>query len=37
VVRYREAKGLFKEWRDLTKVDGIDKAKIEMKKDLLTF
>jgi competence ComEA-like helix-hairpin-helix protein len=37
VVRYREAKGLFKEWRDLTKVDGIDKAKIEAKKDQLTF
>ena len=37
VVRYRETKGLFKEWRDLTKVDGVDKAKIEAKRDQLTF
>jgi DNA uptake protein ComE-like DNA-binding protein len=37
VVRHREAKGLFKEWRDLTKVDGVNKAKIEAKKDQLTF
>jgi competence ComEA-like helix-hairpin-helix protein len=37
VIRYREANGPFKEWRDLTKVDGIDKSKIEAKKDQLTF
>ena len=37
VVRYRETKGLFKEWRDLTKVHGVDKAKIEAKRDQLTF
>lgn len=37
MVRYREAKGPFKEWRDLTKVNGVDKAKIEAKKDRLTF
>ena len=37
LVQYREANGPFKEWRDLTKVDGIDKAKIESKKDQLAF
>ena len=37
IVRYREANGPFKQWQDLTKVDGVDKAKIEAKKDRLTF
>ena len=37
VVRFREANGPFKEWRDLTRVDGVDKAKIEARKDQLTF
>ena len=37
VVRYRKAKGPFKEWRDLTKVAGLDKAKIEAKRNQLTF
>ncbi len=37
IVRFREANGPFKEWRDLTRVDGVDKAKIEARKDQLTF
>ena len=37
VVRYREAKGPFKEWRDLTRVGGVNKAKIETRKDQLIF
>ena len=37
IVRHREANGPFKQWQDLTKVDGVDKAKIEAKKDQLTF
>ena len=37
LVRYREAKGPFKEWRDLTKVNGVDKAKLEAKRDQITF
>ena len=37
IVRFREANGPFKEWRDLTNVEGVDKAKIEAKKDQLTF
>ena len=37
LVRYREVKGLFKEWRDLTKVNGVDKAKIAAKRDQITF
>ena len=37
LVRYREAKGHFKEWRDLTKVAGLNKAKIEAKRDQITF
>jgi len=37
IVSYREAHGAFKEWLDLTKVDGVDKAKIEAKKDRLSF
>jgi len=37
VIRYRDANGAFKDWRDLTKIEGIDKSKIEAKKDQLTF
>ena len=37
VVRYRSARGPFQTWRDLTKVPGIDKAKIEAQKDQLVF
>ena len=37
IVRFRETNGPFKEWRDLTKVDGVDKTKIEARKDQLTF
>jgi competence ComEA-like helix-hairpin-helix protein len=37
VVRYREAKGPFKEWRDLLKVEGVDRARIEAVKDRLVF
>jgi competence ComEA-like helix-hairpin-helix protein len=37
IVRHREARGAFKEWVDLTKVDGVDKAKIEAAKDRLSF
>jgi competence protein ComEA len=37
VVAYREQNGKFKEWRDLTKVPGVDAAKIEASKDRLVF
>jgi competence ComEA-like helix-hairpin-helix protein len=37
IVRYREVHGAFKEWVDLTKADGVDKAKIEAKKGRLSF
>ena len=37
IVRYRESKGSFREWRDLLKVDGVDKARIEAVRDRLTF
>lgn len=37
IIRYREAHGGFKEWLDLTKADGVDKAKIEAKKARLSF
>ena len=37
VVRYREAKGPFRQWRDLTKVEGVEKAKIEANKDRFSF
>jgi len=37
IVSYREQNGKFKEWRDLTKVPGIDARKIESNKDRLTF
>jgi competence ComEA-like helix-hairpin-helix protein len=37
IVSYRERNGNFKEWRDLTKVPGIDAKKIESRKDRLVF
>ena len=37
IVRYREANGPFREWRDVAKVNGVDKAKIEAVKDRMTF
>jgi competence ComEA-like helix-hairpin-helix protein len=37
IVSYRERNGNFKEWRDLTKVPGIDAKKIERNKDRLVF
>jgi len=37
VIRYRQAKGPFKEWGDLRKVPGLDQVKIEGKKDQITF
>jgi len=37
IVSYREQNGNFKEWRDLTKVPGIDSKKIESNKDRLVF
>ena len=37
VVRYRQAKGPFRQWRDLTKVGGVDKARIEANKDRFSF
>jgi competence protein ComEA len=37
IVAYREQNGKFKEWRDLTKVPGVDASKIEKNKDRLVF
>ena len=37
ILSYRERKGNFKEWRDLTKVPGVDAKKIESNKDRLVF
>jgi competence protein ComEA len=33
IVEYRDKNGPFKNWRDLTKVDGLDAARVEAKKD----
>jgi competence protein ComEA len=33
IVEYRKKNGDFKEWRDLKKVEGLDAAKVEAKKD----
>jgi len=33
IVAYREKNGSYKEWRDLTKVDGLDAARVEAKKN----
>jgi competence ComEA-like helix-hairpin-helix protein len=37
IVRHRETKGDFKNWKDLTKVGGIDKSRIEAQKDRISF
>jgi competence protein ComEA len=37
IVAYREQNGKFKEWRDLTKVPGVEASKIESNKDRLVF
>ena len=37
IVSYRERNGNFKEWRDLTKVPGVEAKKIESNKDRLVF
>lgn len=37
IVRYREANGPFKEWRDLIKVEGIDTARLGRAKDRIRF
>jgi competence ComEA-like helix-hairpin-helix protein len=37
IVRYREVNGPFREWRDLTKVEGIDRARLEAVKDRIVF
>lgn len=37
IVSYREQNGIFKEWRDLTKIPGIEIKKIESNKDRLVF
>jgi len=37
IVRYREKNGPFTEWRDLRKVSGIDKSKLEAVKDRIAF
>ena len=37
IVKYREQHGAFKDWRELTKVDGVDARKIEAKKDAIAF
>lgn len=33
IVQYREKNGPFKNWRDLAKVEGLDAARVEAKKD----
>ena len=37
IVAYRRQNGKFKEWRDLTKVPGVDASKIEANKNRLVF
>ena len=37
IVAYREQNGKFKEWRELTKVPGVDASKIEANKERLVF
>ncbi|MCU1297899.1 MAG: uptake protein and related DNA-binding protein-like protein [Acidobacteriaceae bacterium] len=37
IVAYRDQKGIFKEWRDLANVPGIETKKIESNKDRITF
>jgi competence protein ComEA len=33
IVQYREKNGAFKDWREVKKVEGLDPAKVEAKKD----
>jgi competence ComEA-like helix-hairpin-helix protein len=37
IVRYRQAKGPFKEWADVAKVEGIDTGRIAAKKERIIF
>ncbi|HXB69191.1 MAG TPA: helix-hairpin-helix domain-containing protein [Candidatus Acidoferrales bacterium] len=37
VIEHRQRNGRFKEWRDVLKVSGVDKAKVEAKKDKMGF
>jgi competence protein ComEA len=37
VIDYRQRNGAFKEWGDVLKVPGVDKAKVEAKKDKIGF
>ena len=37
VVDYRQQNGAFKEWRDVLKVSGVDKSKVEAKKEKMGF
>lgn len=37
IVRHRETHGPFKDWRDVAKVEGVDRAKIEARKDCIIF
>jgi competence ComEA-like helix-hairpin-helix protein len=37
IVKHRESKGAFRDWRDLLKVEGVDRARIEAVKDRLVF
>jgi len=37
IVRHREANGLFKDWQQVAKVQGVDRSKIEAQKDRLLF
>jgi len=37
IVEYRDRSGPYKEWRDVTKVPGVDVAKVESRKDQMTF
>jgi len=37
IVRHRANQGFFKNWSEVAKVEGVDKGKIEARKDRLTF
>jgi competence protein ComEA len=37
VVDYREQNGAYKDWRDVLKAPGVDPAKIESRKDAMSF
>jgi competence protein ComEA len=37
IVRHRERNGRFKEWRDLTRIDGVDKRRLEHLKNRVSF